>query len=112
MVFDDEFTTVPYMERGEVPPHWPELFQHSRELLTDEEFNLTMDWLSDGAEQRDVMKADGDSSLDNSDHQSPDRVKRSTITSPFDIMSDQPDAVPENDINTHLSPALCHTPQQ
>jgi hypothetical protein len=32
VVFDDEFTTVPYMERGEVPPHWHELFKQSREL--------------------------------------------------------------------------------
>ena len=36
----------------------------------------------------------------------PDRdvtCTRPTITSPFNILSDQPDAVPENDVDTHLS---------
>ena len=89
VVFDDEFTTVPYMERGEVPPHWHELFKQSRELSTEEQFKLTMDWLSDGAETTCVKKDESDFSLVNSDHTSPDSMKRPNITSPFDILSDQ-----------------------
>ena len=42
----------------------------------------------------------------NSDHTSNDSRKRPNITSPFDILSDQPDAVPENDAATHLSCAV------
>ena len=82
MVFDDEFTTVPYMERGEVPPHWHELFKQSREL-SEEQFELTMDWLSDGAETTCVKKDESDFSLVNSDHTSADSRKRPNITSPF-----------------------------
>ena len=95
------------MERGEVPPHWPELFNQSRELSTDEQFELTMDWLIDGAETPDVKKAESDLSLENRKHTSPDVCARPTITSPFDILSDQPDAVPENDVtnNSNLSRA-------
>ena len=98
VVFDDEFPTVDYMERGEVPPHWPELFNQSRELSTDEQFQLTMDWLIDGVETSDVKEANSDTSLDNLKHTSPDVSARPTITSPFDILSDQPDVVPENDV--------------
>ena len=108
VVFDDEFTTVPYMARSEVPPHWPELFKQSCELSTDEQFELTMDWLSDGAETTNVTEDKSDCSLVNSQSASPDRdvtCTRPTITSPFDILSDQPDAVPENDVDMHLSRA-------
>ena len=66
VVFDDEFPTVDYMERGEVPPHWPELFIQSCELLTDEQT------LSDGAETPDVKKANSDSSLEDRQHTSPE----------------------------------------
>ena len=39
----------------------------------------------------------------NSDHTSADSRKRPNITSPFDILSDQPDVVRETDAATHLS---------
>ena len=103
VVFDDEFTTVDYMERGEVPPHWPELFKQSCELSTDEQFKLTMDWLIDGAETSDVKETNSDISLENRKHTSPDVSARPTITSPFDILSDQPDVVPENDVTNNTS---------
>ena len=98
VVFDDEFPTVDYMERSEVPPHWPELFNQSCELSTDEQFELTKNCLIDGAETSDVKEANSDTSLDNLKHTSPDVSVRPTITSPFDILSDQPDVVPENDV--------------
>jgi hypothetical protein len=36
IIFDDDFTTVPYMEQGEVLPNWEELFRLSTESATDE----------------------------------------------------------------------------
>jgi hypothetical protein len=29
VVFDDQFSTVPYLDQSKPPPHWPELFQQS-----------------------------------------------------------------------------------
>jgi hypothetical protein len=29
VVFDDDFTTIPYMETGTIPPHWSDLLQSS-----------------------------------------------------------------------------------
>ena len=40
VVFDDDFTTVPYMANGTIPPHWKELVEHSRTLATEEDINL------------------------------------------------------------------------
>jgi len=47
VIFDDEFTTVPYMRSGEVPPHWSELVAKSAELATDEDFDLATTWAND-----------------------------------------------------------------
>jgi hypothetical protein len=47
IVFDDEFSTVPFMNNGEVPPHWSDLVKCSIELATDEEFNLATSWAND-----------------------------------------------------------------
>ena len=44
VVFDDEFSTVPFMRSGEIPPHWSKLVESSAELTTDEEFNLATSW--------------------------------------------------------------------
>ena len=38
--FDDLFTTVPFMNKSQLPPNWDELVKDSRELVTDERFNL------------------------------------------------------------------------
>jgi hypothetical protein len=43
VVFNDTFSTVPYMDAGTVPPHWEDLLKHSSEKATDEEFSLTED---------------------------------------------------------------------
>ena len=41
LIFDDTFSTVPYMRSGEVPPNWSELVKKSQEsLLTDVDFDL------------------------------------------------------------------------
>ena len=36
VVFDDDFTTVTYMEAGTLPPNWKELIKHSSEMDTTE----------------------------------------------------------------------------
>ena len=46
VVFDDEFTTVPYLtSSATVPPNWPALNEHSTEQATNEEKALTNEWL-------------------------------------------------------------------
>ena len=44
VVFDDQFTTVPYMKNGEVPPHWEELVNSHSESVTDEKIELANTW--------------------------------------------------------------------
>jgi hypothetical protein len=45
VIFDDTFSTVPYMDEGTVPPHWEDLLKHSSKKATDEEFSLAEDWM-------------------------------------------------------------------
>jgi hypothetical protein len=52
IVFDDDFSTVPYMERGEVPPNWDDLCRLSAESATDESVDLALEWMS--GQQMDV----------------------------------------------------------
>lgn len=40
VIFDDEFSTVPSMVKGTIPPNWERLVKHSSEHLTDEEFTF------------------------------------------------------------------------
>jgi hypothetical protein len=45
VVFNNDFTTVPYMKQGEVPPNWEDLYCLSKESATDESFNLAFEWI-------------------------------------------------------------------
>ncbi len=45
VVFDDQLTTVPFMEKNEVPPHWAQLIKTSCEKVTEEHFELAKTWL-------------------------------------------------------------------
>ena len=45
VVFNDTFSTVPYMDTGMVPPHWEDLLKYSSEKATDEDFSLAEDWM-------------------------------------------------------------------
>ena len=47
IVFDDEFLTVPFMQNGEIPPHWSELVNCASVLATDEDFDLATSWAND-----------------------------------------------------------------
>ena len=46
VIFDDGFSTVPYMECGEVPPNWDDLCRLSGESATDESVDLALEWIS------------------------------------------------------------------
>ena len=37
--------TVPFMKKIQIPPNWSELVEKSRELVTEERFNLENNWL-------------------------------------------------------------------
>ena len=45
VVFDDDFTTVPYMEAGTIPPNWEDLVTNSSEKSTPQALELTEAWL-------------------------------------------------------------------
>ncbi|EJK61697.1 hypothetical protein THAOC_17767, partial [Thalassiosira oceanica] len=46
VILDSDFTTVPFMDRGETPPNWSELCQYSTESYVDESIQLAEEWLS------------------------------------------------------------------
>jgi hypothetical protein len=75
VIFDDDFSTVPYMERGEVPPNWDDLCRLSAESATDESIDLALEWMS--GQQMDV---------DEDGHLVP---LQDRISNPFDIVPDQ-----------------------
>ncbi len=58
VVFDDLFTTVPFMEKSEVPPHWADLVERSREHVTDEHYELAKMWLFSTHEPGDISMPD------------------------------------------------------
>ena len=45
LVFDDKFTTVPYLESSKTPPNWQDLLANSTEQATDEQQRLSFEWL-------------------------------------------------------------------
>ena len=47
VVFDDDFTTVPYMEAGTLSPYWQDLIKHWSEMATTEDVFKADTWLSD-----------------------------------------------------------------
>jgi hypothetical protein len=46
VVFDNHFSTVPYMECGEVPPNWEDLLKLCTESATDESIDLALNRMS------------------------------------------------------------------
>ena len=47
VVFDNEFTKVPFLRSGDVPPRWTQLVQFCTESSTDEAYDLATQWLHD-----------------------------------------------------------------
>ena len=46
VVFDDDFTTVPYMKAGTITKNWQEIIEHSSEMATTENVFKADAWLS------------------------------------------------------------------
>ena len=98
VIFNDDFSTVPYMERGDVPPNWEDLCHLLAESATDVSVNLALKWMS--GQQMDVNE-DGDLiSI------------QDKISNPFGIVSDQYDTKADklhvdflNNIHTTLGAA-------
>ena len=45
LVFDNEFSTVPYMEADTIPPNWGNLVKHSSEMATAQYVDFADTWL-------------------------------------------------------------------
>ena len=45
VVFDDDLSTVPYMEAGTLPPNWEDLVKYSSEMATTTDVDLADTWL-------------------------------------------------------------------
>ena len=58
VVFNDEFSTVKYMEQGTMPPNWAHLVQHSSELATNQDYNLAESWLVNSNSPSDLPPTD------------------------------------------------------
>jgi hypothetical protein len=56
VVFDDDFTTVAYIEAGTIPPHWPDLVHSSSELASKQAFNLAEAWLGSTGQDNSELK--------------------------------------------------------
>ena len=54
VVFDDNFSTVPYMRTGEIPDHWSTLVENNLESTTDKQFELANIWAQEAIEEDDT----------------------------------------------------------
>lgn len=85
-VFDDDFTTVGYMERGEVPPNWEDLCRNSYESAEDVDFDKAVEYIqqTSGGSHRSFSE-----SLSESRAQVPPSEPVTHMNDPFAIGSDQ-----------------------
>ena len=64
LVFDDDFTTIPYLnsnaENPEVPSHWQALCESSTECSTSESFNLEDTWFQKQLETQAAKATDSE----------------------------------------------------
>jgi hypothetical protein len=74
VIFNNTFSTVPYMDAGTVPPHWEDLLKYSSKKATDEEFSLAEDWMES------IEKMPGDHS---------NVPAGSRITDPFAVITEE-----------------------
>ena len=49
---DDEFSTVPYMEAGTIPPNWYKLVKYSSKMATAQDVHLLDTWLRGQSNER------------------------------------------------------------
>jgi hypothetical protein len=86
VVFDDDFTMVPYIEAGTIPSHWLDQQQISSEMASKQAFQLAQAWL-------------GSTGLNNADLQFTDNH----VIDPFAIVTDHHNSSIEK--NAHLDQA-------
>ena len=108
IVFDDEFSTVPFMDNGEIPAFWSDLVQRSTEDSTDAAFDLATTWANDfiTARPTSVAEEDGSNASDLMLNQ-PSRVRQVTFqdqTPRPEEASEPPAMIPEE--ATDDTPAL------
>jgi len=68
VVFDDHFTTVPFMEKNEVPPHWSKLIENSSEKVTEEHYELAKTWLFPDPEPGDISMPERNQTVSNNEN--------------------------------------------
>ena len=81
VVFDDDFSTVPYMEAGTIPPNWKELVQYSSERATAEDVALADTWLNSSSQNVDGKDRMNDPFAIVTDHHNR-RKTETTVTTP------------------------------
>jgi hypothetical protein len=65
VVFDNDFTTVPYMGVGTIPPHWSDLVHSSSELASKQALDKAQAWLgSAGQDNTDLQFMDNPGNRD------------------------------------------------
>ena len=89
-VFDDNFSTVPYMNAGTIPPNWYDLVIHSSEVATDEDFELAQNWSSNLPPMV-------------PEYGNPPNSGLNCITDMFVVVPDQPTATYNNNAPSHSS---------
>ena len=58
VVFDDTFSTVPFLRAGKGPPYWNDLVADSSKLVTNEKFELANIWAAEDDEDTPDDKED------------------------------------------------------
>jgi hypothetical protein len=65
VVFDDHFKTVTFMEKNEIPRHWAQLIEKSREKVTEEHYKLAKTWLFPDPEPSDISLPEQNQDISN-----------------------------------------------
>ena len=101
IVFDDEFTTVPFMRNEDEPPHWAKLVKESSELATDQEYELAKEWTSQGNiisdEGAPTLGNEGAPSTDTSENEGAEPIYRDRMRNGRILDSEDSDGEDDND---------------
>jgi hypothetical protein len=71
VVFDNQFTMVPFMEKNKVPPNWARLVENSTEKVTKENYELAKTWLFPDPEPGDIWITEQNPANHNESHKTP-----------------------------------------
>jgi hypothetical protein len=77
VVFDDQFTTVPFMGENEVPPNWAQLVENSTEKVTKEHYELAKTWHYPDPELGDISMPEQNPANHNKSDKTPSEKKPS-----------------------------------